>query len=134
MVARAVRRKSEPTASFADRIVQEVEQVKAQAWFDKALDQMNPDFITCRDLKHAWYDFGPRWEPSFRHYRQCLKCTRCSLQKIRIISKQGFLIDAWYESYPPGYLMPQGTGRMSQATMASLRLRSIQNATLHVAQ
>lgn len=95
----------------------------------KALDGMDPDHVACRDFNHSWKDFGAKWYPSLNYYEQILRCLRCGTQKFRYLSKTGHVLDQHYE-YAPGYLMPQGMGRLSTEDRDSIRLASIKRVTL----
>lgn len=82
-------------------------------------------FADCRDLGHSWKPY------TAHRYRGLfvgtLRCTRCEARKDRAFSpKTGELKQInQHRSYPEGYLRPKGSGRLTAAEKANIRLERL---------
>jgi hypothetical protein len=76
----------------------------------------------CRDLGHRWRRVGPtKWVRGEAHYAQPLSCTECGSERVRRLDASGYPIGNDYD-YIEGFLRPPGSGRMTAADKAAMRL------------
>lgn len=92
---------------------------------DKTLEQMDPEFLTCRDFGHLWEPFGAVWLAKDRCYEQSIRCRRCTCVRYRMLTVTGHIVSGHY-NYPDGYQMPPGTGHLTTEDRDAIRIRSIQ--------
>jgi hypothetical protein len=94
--------------------------VKAE--LKKWQETLPSDQAMCRDLHHAWvYQSVERNADGF--IRQ-LGCRTCGAFKLQHLDSNGYIVKSSYE-YPKGYVRPAGSGRITQAENASMRLMSL---------
>lgn len=86
---------------------------------------LSPEFLFCRDttFKHRW-EIGTikRREGG---YERMLGCSRCGASKTQLIDRDGYVEGTRDLTYPDGYLRPEGSGRVTRADNARMRLASI---------
>jgi hypothetical protein len=87
-----------------------------------------PDaYLLCRDVGHSWMPRDAWEDVKERCYVQVLGCTRCAAERHRRLDYRGQRLGQSYD-YPDGYLSPAGSGALSAAGRADLRLVSFQRA------
>lgn len=91
---------------------------------DERTENMPLEVLTCRRLGHAWEE-----RPQGRRRRRnaelreqgleqsVLRCTRCTLTMVETVDQDTWeVISRTPEGgYPPGYLVPRGSGRLPRA-------------------
>lgn len=79
-------------------------------------------YADCRDLGHSWRAINAWKERGI--FIETLQCSRCSCEKDRgFHPKTGALLQINRRTkYPEGYLLPKGSGRMTQEDRAAIRL------------
>lgn len=83
------------------------------------------NFAECRDLGHAWKPLDAKRYLGL--FVETLRCTRCEARKDRAFSpKTGELKQVnEHRVYPEGYLKPKGSGRLTAAERAKIRLERL---------
>lgn len=76
------------------------------------------EYLTCRDMGHAWKPYTVDRER--RMWMSTMLCGRCGSFKVRTISSQGRLVKSNMQ-YADGYLIA-GWGVMSAEDKAKMRL------------
>lgn len=89
----------------------------------KAIAELQPEHIQCRDFGHSWRPYHAIWMPKLNYYEAILKCARCGTERMRLIGARGQILGSKYE-YADGYTM-KGAGRMSTSDRDQVRLASI---------
>lgn len=93
----------------------------------KALAEIRPEHLECRDLLHAWRHYSAKRVG--KGFEETLQCSRCILQKTRKYNSKGEIVGSSRYHYPPGYVIP-GLGRLSKEERGEIRLRRmLQNVT-----
>lgn len=87
-------------------------------------DDLNPDFIECRDLQHAWRYFNVIHRKEEKLYDEVLRCLRCDTLKHRFISYDGEYVKSPRYEYPEGYVV-KGQGRASADDRAKIRIAAM---------
>lgn len=86
---------------------------------------LTPEQSLCRDttFKHNWIaETVRRTEAGFE---RPLECDRCGAAKTQLLDRDGYVRGYRDEKYPDGYLRPAGSGRVTRADNARMRLASI---------
>lgn len=91
----------------------------------KNLSQASTNVLDCRSMGHAWFhkDDEPTSNPNVSRRRE--RCERCGSERWRDINFTQLLILRRGTKYPDGYLLVEGSARVSRAqALAALYLRS----------
>lgn len=95
---------------------------------DQAVDRWTPGMLECRaDKQHLWKRLTVAHRPGIYTIKQ--RCTRCRNVRQRDINDRGYVLTQWRRAYVDGYLL-KGLGRIDQDEQATLRLASLENATV----
>jgi hypothetical protein len=93
--------------------------------------EMPSQYLVCRDMQHSWrphtvkqFTAAERKENKGAYYEQVLMCISCEKERVRLLAKDCTVISD-RSTYPEGYLMPRGTGRLSREGRSALRQASI---------
>jgi hypothetical protein len=88
----------------------------AAAWDDKVLE--------CRTDRHDWKQLDAGYSPKEQIYERTRRCPRCLVEQHQIISLRTgeVLKNALSYKGTDGYLLPQGTGRLTVAGNNAIRL------------
>lgn len=92
---------------------------------NKWIDSLSPEFMLCRDLGHNWLPYRAWKDAKEREYVQILQCSRCAAERRRRLDFRGNRVSNAYD-YSDGYVAPAGSGVMSAAGRADLRLASLE--------
>ena len=84
--------------------------------------QLKQEFMLCRDLMHPWEPYTAKRVD--KGFERTLACPRCGTYKTQVLSAQGFVLRTRI-SYPPGYLLPKGSGPLTSDARASLRVQNL---------
>lgn len=71
----------------------------------------NYDYVTCRELSHAWDPGGYDERPGTFGVARVLRCLRCETKRHDIYGPRGVLIARQYK-YPDDYQLPRGEPRV----------------------
>lgn len=83
-----------------------------------------PDqFLSCRDMGHAWRPHSAVWLEGGQIER-ALECTRCKTARRQILDREGYILLGYYY-YADGYQIP-GIGRLDTDARAGLRKASLE--------
>lgn len=74
---------------------------------EQAPDPQSYEFLTCREVGHAWDPGGFDDRKGTFGIARILSCLRCPTQRHDIYGARGALISRQYK-YPEGYQMPKG--------------------------
>lgn len=89
----------------------------------KAIENMNLDFVQCRDFGHSWRPFSARWNSVENAYESQLQCSRCFTTRTRWLSTTGQQLQSSYD-YAEGYTV-KGLGRLTGSDRDIVRLTSV---------
>jgi len=90
---------------------------------EKAIAEIDPDHIQCRDTGHTWTRHNARWIAEDNRWEQTLKCRQCGTERVRDLSRTGAILDSRY-IYAPGYTIT-GIGRLTSSDRDGIRLRGV---------
>jgi hypothetical protein len=93
--------------------------------------EMPSQFLVCRDMQHSWrphtvkaFSAAERKDHKGAYYEQVLLCISCEKERVRLLARDCTVISD-RSTYPEGYLMPRGTGRLSREGRSALRRASV---------
>lgn len=89
------------------------------------IENLDPEFVMCRDLLHAWRYFDVIHKKEEKHYEEILRCARCGTLKHRFIGYNGGFAKSSKYTYPAGYVV-KGSGRATAETRAKVRIVALQ--------
>jgi hypothetical protein len=84
-------------------------------------EDMPTEFLECRLWGHAWKAGTVSRDRASGAFDQGLVCIRCGGQRAYVLDRRGRFVKRRPYSYPDGYLMPKGTGRLSSGERDDLR-------------
>lgn len=93
-----------------------------QQLLDAALGSYPDEYLSCRDMGHAWKPVTAIRRPD-RNIERILGCTRCGARRTQVLDRSGYILSSNY-SYAEHYTI-SGAGRMTTATRARLRLSNL---------
>lgn len=103
-----------PTASIGD--VQEYLSTAKVAW------------INCRSKGHNMLDHDVKSDEETNVYLVTLRCSRCYTKRHEVVNMTtGEVLSSKYDSWPEGYLLPKGTGRMDSEARGLVRVTRLHN-------
>jgi hypothetical protein len=95
-----------------------------EAEVERAIAELDPDHIQCRDTGHTWRRRNAKWITADNCWEQTLVCEHCETERMRYLSARGAILDSRY-AYAAGYVMPRGVGRLSSSDRDGIRLRGL---------
>jgi hypothetical protein len=84
------------------------------------VEQLQPDFLLCRDLMHPWQPYDAKIDRKAGEIHRILKCPRCATERDQVLNMDGSIIRNSYR-YPDGYQM-EGVGQLSARDRAHVRM------------
>lgn len=83
--------------------------------------ELPPSFVMCRDLGHTWKPYTVRFDRELNSYERVLRCPRCQTERSQSMSMSGLILSNHY-TYPDGYQVPAGSGRIDQQGRGIIRI------------
>lgn len=82
--------------------------------------------IRCRAYNnHAWTPHMVTRNPRTGVFTVTQRCSRCRNRRRQMLNRDGFVLTKWRTLYGAGYLLPKGTGRVTEESRAGLRLADL---------
>jgi len=99
------------------------------ALVDQAMAGWTPGQIKCRaNQRHSWKSHTVTVHQSRggSHYEIIERCPDCFSRRWRLMSMAGYWLTKWKtDRYSEGYLLPKGSGGLSEVNRADLRLSDV---------
>ena len=92
------------------------------------IEKWPEEFLRCRSTNHPWHPSRATYNRNYGVYTVVERCPRCKAERKYHLGRYGTREGSVSISYPDGYLVKGGGGRIDQTGRDQIRLAMLQGA------